>query len=680
MATKTPSGPRAAAIVGPYLCGKTALFESILMQTGAVGRKGTSKDGYAVGDATPEAKKRQMSTEVNIASSEYIGEAWTFLDCPGSIELIQDTLNALMVADTAIVVCEPDAARVLTVAPILKFLDENDIPHILFINKMDTAISSVKEILEALQQHSKRPMLLREIPIREGEKIIGHVDLVSERAFQWTPGQPSELIEIPGAVQGREEEARAELLESLADFDDTLLEELLEDIVPTSEEIYSSLTKDLQNSYIVPVFFGSAEQDNGIRRLLKALRHESPGADTTAERLGVDQAGGGVLAQVFKTVHAGHAGKLSFARVLRGEVSDGMTLNGERVSGLHRVIGQKHEKMSKAGQGDIAAFGRMDGVTTGDVLTDSGNGKGADADWPDARKPLFALSIHAEHREDEVKLSGALAKLADEDTSLSYGHDQDTGEFLLWGQGEVHLLVTIDRLKEKYGLAVTAERPQVPYKETIRQPVSQHARHKKQSGGHGEFGDVHLDIKPLPRGSGFQFDDVITGGVVPKQYIPAVRTGVQEFMVRGPLGFPVVDVAVTLTDGQFHAVDSSEMAFKKAAAQAMREGMPNCKPVLLEPIFQVHITLPNDFTSKVQRLVSGRRGQILGFDAKPGWAGWDEVTVQLPQSEMHDLIIELRSMTLGVGFFDWEFDHLQELSGKDADTVVAQRSKFLARN
>ena len=675
MATKTPSGPRAAAIVGPYLCGKTALFESILMQTGAVGRKGTSKDGYAVGDATPEAKKRQMSTEVNIASSEYIGEAWTFLDCPGSIELIQDTLNALMVADTAIVVCEPDAARVLTVAPILKFLDENDIPHILFINKMDTAISSVKEILEALQQHSKRPMLLR-----ESEKIIGHVDLVSERAFQWTPGQPSELIEIPGAVQGREEEARAELLESLADFDDTLLEELLEDIVPTSEEIYSSLTKDLQNSYIVPVFFGSAEQDNGIRRLLKALRHESPGADTTAERLGVDQAGGGVLAQVFKTVHAGHAGKLSFARVLRGEVSDGMTLNGERVSGLHRVIGQKHEKMSKAGQGDIAAFGRMDGVTTGDVLTDSGNGKGADADWPDARKPLFALSIHAEHREDEVKLSGALAKLADEDTSLSYGHDQDTGEFLLWGQGEVHLLVTIDRLKEKYGLAVTAERPQVPYKETIRQPVSQHARHKKQSGGHGEFGDVHLDIKPLPRGSGFQFDDVITGGVVPKQYIPAVRTGVQEFMVRGPLGFPVVDVAVTLTDGQFHAVDSSEMAFKKAAAQAMREGMPNCKPVLLEPIFQVHITLPNDFTSKVQRLVSGRRGQILGFDAKPGWAGWDEVTVQLPQSEMHDLIIELRSMTLGVGFFDWEFDHLQELSGKDADTVVAQRSKFLARN
>jgi elongation factor G len=676
MATKTPSGPRVAAIVGPYLSGKTALFESILIQSGAVGRKGSSKNGYAVGDATPEAKKRQMSTEVNIAAAEYLGETWTFLDCPGSIELIQDTTNALMVADTAIVVCEPDASRALTVAPILNFLDENDIPHMVFINKMDTALSSVKEILEALQQHSKRPMLLREVPIREDDHIVGHVDLVSERAFQWTPGEPSELIEIPGSVQDREEEARSELLESLADFDDTLLEELLEDIIPSTEEIYNNLSTDLQNNYIVPVFFGSAEQDNGIRRVLKALRHECPEASATADRLGID-ADGGPLAQVFKTVHAGHAGKMSFARVWRGEVADSMTLNGQRVGGLHRVVGQKHDKLSKAGTGDIVALGRMDAIATGDTLTETGNGKDAGADWPEARKPLFALAIHAEHRDDEVKLPGALAKLADEDPSLSYGQETDTGEFLLWGQGEMHLLVTIDRLKEKYSLSVHSQRPQVPYKETIRQPVSQHARHKKQSGGHGEYGDVHLDIKPLPRGSGFQFDDVITGGVVPKQYIPAVKTGVKDFMVRGPLGFPVVDVSVTLTDGKFHAVDSSEMAFKKAAGQAMREGMPKSKPVLLEPIFQVHLVLPNEFTSKVQRLVSGRRGQILGFDAKPDWDGWDEVTVQLPQSEMHDLIIELRSMTLGVGTFDWEYDHLQELSGKDADTVVNERAAFL---
>ena len=675
MASKTPSGPRVAAIVGPYLCGKTALFESILMLTEAIGRKGSSKEGYAVGDGTPEAKKRHMSTEVNVATAEYLGEAWTFLDCPGSVEMIQESINALMVADAAVVVCEADASRALTVAPVLKLLDEKDIPHILFINKMDTAISSVKETLTALQVHSKRPLVLREVPIREGDNIIGHVDLVSERAFEWAPGKPSKLIEIPGTVQDREAEARTELLESLADFDDALLESLLEDVIPSSEEIYNSLTNDLQRSFIVPAFIGSAEQDNGIRRLMKALRHECPEAPATAERLGIDS-GDGVLAQVFKTVHAGHAGKMSFARIWRGDATDGMTLNDERVSGMHRVMGQKHDKVSKANAGEVIALGRMDSVHTGTILSENANG--AVISWPDTPKPLFALSIHAEHRDDEVKLSGALAKLADQDPSISFGPDPDTGEFLLWGQGEMHLLVTIDRLMDRFGLNILSDRPRIPYKETIRKPISQHSRHKKQSGGHGEFGDVHLDIKPLPRGSGFQFNDTITGGVVPKQYIPAVEHGVKDFMSRGPLGFTVVDISVTLTDGQFHAVDSSEMAFKKAAGQAMRQGMPNCNPVLLEPIFKVEIVLPNEFTSKIQRLISGRRGHILGFDAKQGWDGWDEVSVQLPQSEMHDLIIELRSMTQGVGTFQYEFDHLQELSGKDADTVVSQREAALA--
>ena len=454
-----------------------------------------------------------------------------------------------------------------------------------------------------------------------------------------------------------------------------MLESLLEDVIPSSEEIYNSLTNDLQRSFIVPAFIGSAEQDNGIRRLMKALRHECPEAPATAERLGIDS-GDGVLAQVFKTVHAGHAGKMSFARIWRGDATDGMTLNDERVSGMHRVMGQKHDKVSKANAGEVIALGRMDSVHTGTTLSENANG--AVISWPDALKPLFALSSHAEHRDDEVKLSGALAKLADQDPSISFGPDPDTGEFLLWGQGEMHLLVTIDRLMDRFGLNILSDRPRIPYKETIRKPISQHSRHKKQSGGHGEFGDVHLDIKPLPRGSGFQFNDTITGGVVPKQYIPAVEHGVKDFMSRGPLGFTVVDISVTLTDGQFHAVDSSEMAFKKAAGQAMRQGMPNCNPVLLEPIFKVEIVLPNEFTSKIQRLISGRRGHILGFDAKQGWDGWDEVSVQLPQSEMHDLIIELRSMAQGVGTFQYEFDHLQELSGKDADTVVSQREAALA--
>ena len=677
MPNKDPSGPRTAALVGPYLCGKTALFESILLMTGAIGRKGSNKEGYAVGDGSPEAKARQMSTELSVATTQYLGETWTFIDCPGSIELIQESINALMVVDAAVVVCEPDVHRALTVAPMLRFLDERKIPHVVFINKMDTAASSLKEAVEALQALSDRPLVLREIPIRDGEHVTGHVDLVSERAFKWTPGKPSELIEVPDSVKERELGARTELLESLADFDDTLLEKLLEDVIPSTEDIYKNLAKDLQQSLIVPVFFGSAEHDNGIRRLLKALRHEAPDVAVTAKRLGIADKGG-TLVQVFKTVHAGHAGKLSYARVWRGEAADAMTLNDQRVSGLHHVLGHKNEKIAKAAAGEVAAFGRMDSVKTGDALSESGKDKAAE--WPAPRKPLFSLAIHAEHRADEVKLSGALAKLIDEDSSLSFESSKETNELLLWGQGEMHLLISLDRLKNKYGLTVTSSRPQVPYKETIRKPATQHARHKKQSGGHGEFGDVHIDIKPLPRGSGFQFSNSVTGGAIPKQYFSAVETGVEEYMVRGPLGFQVVDIGVTLTDGQYHAVDSSDMAFKKAAQLAMREGMPSCSPVLLEPVFKVELTLPNEFTSKVQRLVSGRRGHILGFTPKDGWNGWDLVTVQLPQSEMHDLIIELRSMTLGVGNFEWAFDHLQELSGKEADDVIQRRKAELTQD
>jgi elongation factor G len=449
------------------------------------------------------------------------------------------------------------------------------------------------------------------------------------------------------------------------------LEKLLDDVVPTTDEIYAGLTKDLRQDLIVPVFFGSAVAIHGVTRLLKALRHEAPTPCDTARRLGVPNEGE-PCARVFKTMHASHTGKLSFARVMRGEITDGMVLNEDRLSGIHRVLGQKLEKQTKASVGEVVALGRLDGAQTGTLLSPSG--KVSAGDWPPPLKPLFALAIHARERADEVKLTSALARLVDEDPSLSFGHDADTGELLMWGQGEIQLAIALDRLRNRFNIQVSSARPQVPYKETIRGATSQHARHKKQSGGHGEFGDVHIDIKPLPRGSGFVFSDSISGGVVPKQYIPAVETGIREYLHRGPLGFPIVDIAVTLTDGQYHTVDSSDMAFRKAAQLAMREGMPKCSPVLLEPIFNVKIAVPTEFTSRIQRLVSGRRGQILGYEAKTDWTGWDEVAVLLPQAEMHGLIVELRSATLGIGTFEWTFDHLQELSGRLADDVVAQRT------
>jgi len=666
-----PSAPRCAAIVGPYLSGKTSLLESILLLTGEISRKGTAKEGNTVGDSAAEARARQMSTEVNVATTTYLDETWTFLDCPGSIELIQESYNALMVADTTVVVCEPEPQKALTVAPLLRFLDLHAIPHLIFINKMDIASSGVREIMEQLQAQSQRPLVLREIPIRDGEHISGFVDLVSERAFRWTEGQRSELISLPETVAERTEEARNEMLESLADFDDVLLEKLLEDMTPSPDEIYTGLTKDLQDDLIVPVFFGSADEMHGITRLLKALRHEAPKPDITATRLGIE-AGDEACAQVFKTFHIPHAGKLSFARVWHGNISDGMTLNGNRVSGISCALGGKLDKVATAGTGEVVALGRLDTATTGMMLSPTGSVTASD--WPAPLKPLFARAIQPTQRQDEVKLTGALARLVDEDPSLSFGHSADTGELLLWGQGEMQLAIAIDRLRNRFNIEVTDSKPQVPYKETIRGSVSQHSRHKKQSGGHGEFGDVHLDIKPLPRGAGFEFNDTITGGVVPKQYIPAVESGAREYLAKGPLGFPVVDIAVTLTDGQYHTVDSSDMAFRKAAQLALREGMPKCNPVLLEPIFLVKIAVPNEFTSRIQRIVSSRRGQILGFEAKADTKGWDEVSVLLPQAEIHGLIIDLRSATLGVGTFEWSFDHLQELVGKLADDIVNEHA------
>jgi elongation factor G len=677
MGEKTTAAPRCAALVGPYLSGKTTLLESLLFVTGAISRKGTVKEGNTVGDSAPEARARKMSVEISAATTEFLGESWCFLDCPGSVELAREAQQALMVADAAVVVCEPEPAKALILAPLLKFLDDRKIPHLLFINKMDIAPHRVSELLEALQAVSARPLVLRQVPIRTPDKngvdqVTGYVDLVSERAYQYKPGQPSDLMKMPETVLEREQTARRSMLESLADFDDALLEQLLEDAVPSKDSIYQQLTKDLAADLIVPVFMGAADRDHGVRRLLKALRHEVPDARETAKRLGIAADASDTVAQVFKTYHQSHTGKLSLARIWGGKLQDGMMLSGLRVGSVARMKGHELAKLAAAGPGDVVALGRMDEAATGMLLSASGKAKTA-TPWPAKPAPLFSLAIDAENRADEVKLTAALHKLVEEDEALTVEHNPDTHEMVLWGQGEIHLQIAIDRLRLKYNLPVKSHRPQVNYKETIRKGTKHHSRFKRQSGGHGQFADIHVGIAPLPRGKGFEFHDEIVGGAVPRQYIPSVEEGVRDYLGRGPLGFPVVDVAVTLTDGQFHSVDSSDMAFKTAARMAMTEAMPSCEPVLLEPIFAVTVTVPTDFTSRVHGLISGRRGQILGFDAKEGWPGWDEVSAHLPQSELHDLIIELRSLTLGVGTFAWKFDHLQELIGRIADKVVEQR-------
>ena len=671
MASKTPSGPRSLALVGPFSSGKTTLLENLLFVAGAIPRKGSVKEANMVADASEEAKARQMSVEISAARFEYMGETFTALDCPGSLEFLQETLDALIGVDAAVVVVEPDITRAVALAPIFEFLDRHAIPHMMFVNKMDRIEVSVPELMAALQDQSSRPLVLRQVPIRDGETVAGYIDLVHERAYRYQPGEASALIQIPGSMTDAEQKARTEMLESLADFDDTLLEQLLEDVIPPIEEVHAALHKDFAEGLVMPILFGAAEQESGVRRLLKAIRHDVPEAAATAARVGLAE-GGGTVVQVLKTYNLPSTGRLSLARVWRGTLSDGMSLAGKRVGSINLMQGQSLTKVAAAASGEIVALGRMDEVRTGQLLSSAGEIETPEALAVPVLESVYAFAITAENRADEVKLSDALGKLLDEDRSLGTRNDQDTHQHLLRGQGEMHLKVALDRLRNRFSLPLATTRPKVPYKETVRRPVQRvQGRHKKQTGGHGQFGDVYIDVKPLPRGAGFEFKDSISGGVVPKQYIPAVEAGARDFCKKGPLGFPVVDVSVSLVFGSYHAVDSSEMAFQTAARIAMAEALPKCQPVLLEPIYNVTVYVPNEFTPQVQRLLSGRRAQILSFEPRAEWTGWDQVTALLPQSEMSDLIIELRSLSRGVGTFDYRFEHLQELSGKLADHVVA---------
>jgi elongation factor G len=664
---------RCIALVGPFLSGKTTLLEAILARTGGITRQGKVAEKNTVGDNSPEARDHGMSVSLNVADVSFLGDNFTFIDCPGSVEFQHEGALALAGVDAAVVVSEPDPKRVAALQVILKSLEDRGIPHFLFLNKIDSFSTPVRDIIPMLQPASSKPLVLRQIPIWENGIATGFVDLASERAYVYREHAQSEIVELPESVAAREKEARFHMLEQLADYDDALMEQLLSDMQPPNDHVFNDLAADLRQGLICPVLLGSAEKGHGIFRLLKALRHEVPFVEDTAKRLGAD--GAKSAAYVLKSYHTGHGGKLSLARVLSGDIADGATVTGgsgrpERVAGVFSLRGEEPVKRGVARAGDTVALGRLDGIRAGDTITTEKEARVRLA-APDAPEPVLAAAIGLKDRKDEVKLSSALAKLLDEDPSLAVEHTQDTHQTLLRGQGEMHLRVAFERLQRKHGIAVERLKSQVPYKETIRQPVEVRGRHKKQSGGHGQFGDVVIRIEPQPRGSGFRFADTITGGVVPKQFIPSVEIGVEDYLKTGPLGFPVVDVAVTLTDGSYHTVDSSDMAFRQAGRLAMSEGMPKCQPVLLEPINWVEITVPSEATARVNAIISSRRGQILGFDARDGWPGWDVVTAHLPASEMDDLIVELRSATSGVGTYRTRFDHLSELVGRLAEQVLS---------
>ncbi|MBX9644603.1 MAG: elongation factor G [Novosphingobium sp.] len=671
---------RAVALVGPAGTGKTSLAEALLFASGAINRQGSVEQGNTVGDASPEARSRGGSTEINLTHFNYMGDRFALIDVPGGAGFAADGLAALQSADMALVVIDPAPERAGLAEPMLRQLDELGVPHAIFVNKIEHArAGAIRELIGELQPMSREPLALRQIPIRAkdgqgGDSVTGYVDLALERAYRYRPGRESERVEIPGELLEREKEERTHLLETLADFDDQLLEALLMDEQPDQSLVMADLAADTQENKVVPVVLGSALSDGGVHRLLKLLRHEAPAPGAAAERIGLTQ--GGAL-HVFKIANGGAMGRLALGRVLGDGLTEGDELvlgdGAERTGSVFFVQGDKTAKQRAAQAGDIVAVAKVDGARAGMVLGRKGAALtvGGLVAYP-ARNA--ALAITTRDRKDDVKLSTALHRLCEEDPALEWEQDDASHETILRGINEEHLAVVLGRLQRRYGVAVDTRPPRIAYRESIRKGASVRGRHKKQSGGHGQYGDCVIEVRPLPRGEGFKFEDKITGGVIPKQYIPAVEAGVKEAMTRGPLGFAVVDVAVTLLDGSFHSVDSSELAFKIAGRTAMGDALAQSAPYLLEPIARVTVDTPGGTGSKAGSVLSARRGQILGLSPHPDWARWERVEALLPESGIHGLDAELRSLSQGLASFTAAFDHLAELGGKHADDVIKARA------
>jgi elongation factor G len=646
---------------------------------GRIQRKGSVSQGTSVGDASEEARARGLSTELNIAGFDYLGDRYVVLDCPGSVDFQSEADHVLPAVDLTIVVADPDPDRASLLQPLLRRLDELQAPHCIFVNKMDKARGRLRELISALQPYSLEPLVARQIPIWNGSGANGYIDLALERAYRYESGKPSKLIQIPEQERAREIEARYHMLEQMADFDDRLMEDLINEHEPQRDHVMSDLADELGRVQIVPVFLGSAENGSGVRRLLKAMRHELPRLDAAARRTGAE----GKSALVLKTKHVGQAGRQTVVRVMSGEIADGDAITlpdgtTERVAGVFSLHGESQTKLDKAEAGDVVCLGRLEKAKRGDLLGADATARISKAPRV-GRPPVYSLAVETQNRADDVKLAAAMARLVDEDGALDFGPDPATREFRLKGQGEMHLRVALDRLRRKYGISVASNRPQTAYRETIRGRSTQRGKHKKQSGGHGQFGDVVLEVRPGQRGSGLVFDQKIHGGVVPKQYFGAIEEGVRDALQKGPLGFPVVDVEVTLLDGSYHAVDSSEIAFRTAARMGVSQALPQCDPVLLEPVHTVTIHTPSDQMARITALIPMRRGQILGFESRDGWFGWDSIRAYMPEDELHDLIIEIRSATQGLGELESVFDHMSEVSGKAATKAVESRQIMTAK-
>lgn len=642
---------RCFTVLGPSQSGKTELVRALA----------------ALEDSHPRS---ETAGHLTLTRFGFMGEDWCALDVAGGPEFARMGGAALLAADAAVLCVAPDPDEAVLAAPWLRAIEAAAVPCFIFINRMDAPKGRMRDIVAALQTYTGHTVVLRQIPIRDGGQIVGAIDLISERAWRYREGQPSQLVAMPKSEEEREHEARAELLEQMSDYDDALLEELIEDHEPAAGALFEIARRETQHRDILPTFLGSASHRNGILRLMKALRHEVPDVSALKERLG----GADALAVGFHAQNRKHLGKCVMLRALGPGVKQGAALAGAGLGGLTELGGKAGNDQLEPGTIGISV--KSDQLNAGHIFT-AKEAIAAPA-WSKGCPPALARIVTPLHERDEVRLSGALARLAEADPMLSLGQDEATGHALVRLQGPMHERQVLGILADDFGIEVEMRMPEPRYLETISTTVEEHYRHRKQSGGAGQFADVAITLRPAGRGEGFGFSEVVKGGAVPRNFIPAVEEGAREALDKGPLGFPVTDVAVTLTDGKHHAVDSNDFAFRTAGRMALREALAKAGPVLLQPIDRIDIHVPSVYSGAMVSMISSLKGQVLGFDRDPDFRGWDVFRALLPASAEEELILALGAATQGTAWHEAVFDHYEEIYGREAERISKERAAAAA--
>jgi len=679
-----PEFLRNVVLIAHGSAGKTSLSEAMLYDSGAISRLGKVEEGNTVSDYDPEEIRRRISVNTSVLPCEWNGVKINLLDTPGYADFVGEVKGALRVADGAIVVLDAVAGVEVGTEMVWGYADEQKLPRLVFVNKMDRENASFERACAEVKERFGVNALPIQLPVGSESAFEGVVDLIRLKAYL---GDKAQEAPIPSELEGKVDEYRLQVVEAAAESDDELLEKYLEGEELTEEEICRGLAIGVKQGKIVPILCGSALLNLGVQPLLQAIVELLPSpreipvtgkSPVTGEEETLGPEVDSPLAVlIFKTMADPYVGKLSYFRVYSGSLqSDSRVFNPrsgeeERIGQLYHLRGKEQTPVKEVGPGDIGAVAKLSATKTGDTLCD----KGHPVILPGINfpKPIFSVAVAPKTKADMDKMSSALARLVEEDPTLKVEREQSTGETLLSGMGESHTDIAVRRLQQKFGVELIASTPKVPYRETITKVASAQGRHKKQTGGRGQFGDVFIRFEPLPRGSGFEFVDEIFGGAVPKQFIPAVEKGLREIMQKGVLaGYPTTDFRAVLYDGSYHPVDSNEISFKLAAHLAFKKAIPEAGPVLLEPIMNVTITIPEEFTGDVMSDLNTKRARVMGMTQEKGKT---IITAQAPLAEMQRYATDLRSITQGRGIYTMEFSHYEEVPPHIAERIIEEAKK-----